>query len=51
MWRETILQGRNKNAQVYRYVQMAVLAFMLSTLFLRSEVTNTKTVRVCAQNS
>lgn len=51
MWRESILQGRNRNAQVYRYVQMVVLAFMLSTLFLRGEVTNTRSVRVRAQGS
>jgi hypothetical protein len=45
-WRERLLLGRNREAQKYRYIQMAVLAIMASTLFLRGEVTNTDSVRV-----
>jgi hypothetical protein len=45
-WREQILLSRNSSAQVYRYTQMVVLAIMLSTLFLRGEVTNTDSIRV-----
>jgi hypothetical protein len=46
IWREVILQGRNRRAQVYRYIQMVVLAIMLATVFLRGEVFNTDTIRV-----
>jgi hypothetical protein len=46
MWREQILLTRNKEGQLYRYIQMFVLAFMVSTLWLRGEVTNTDDVRV-----
>jgi hypothetical protein len=46
IWRETVLQGRNGRAQVYRYTQMVVLAIMLATVFLRGEVFNTDTIRV-----
>lgn len=46
MWREKILLTRNKSGQVYRYVQMAVLAIMLATLFVQGEVVHTDSVRV-----
>lgn len=45
-WREKILLTRNKSGQVYRYVQMAVLAIMLATLFVRGEVVTNDSVRV-----
>lgn len=50
VWRERMLLTRDKQAQIYRYVQMAVLAIMASTLFLRGEVTtiDTNDVRVRA---
>lgn len=47
MWRESILTGRNRRAQIYRYVQMTVLAVMVATLFVRGAVSTTETVRVC----
>ena len=49
MWRERILLKRAKQAQTYRYIQMAVLAFVLSTLFVRGRVTDFDTyeVRFC----
>ena len=46
MWREGILTGRNRRAKLYRYAQMGVLAFMVSTLFLRDQVATTASVRV-----
>jgi hypothetical protein len=47
-WRERLLLTRNRNAQTYRYIQMFVLAVMVSTLFLRGRVTNTDSVGVRA---
>jgi hypothetical protein len=46
MWRETVLQGRNRSEQVYRYTQMVVLAIILATVFLRGEVFSTNTIQV-----
>ena len=46
MWREKLLLTRNKSGQLYRYVQMAVLAIMLATLFVRGEVVDNDSVRV-----
>jgi hypothetical protein len=45
MWREQRLLTRNKEAQMYRYIQMATLAVITATLFLRGEVTNTNSVQ------
>lgn len=46
LWRETVLISRNSKATTYRHIQMAWLACMVATGFLRGEVTNTDTVRV-----
>lgn len=46
IWRESTLISRNSESTTYRYIQMAWLAFMVATGFLKDEVTHSDTVRV-----
>ena len=46
MWRERILLLRDRQGQIYRYVQMAVLAFVFCTLFVRGRTVTSDSVRV-----
>ena len=46
MWREKLLLTADRQAQIYRYAQMAFLAFVLSTVFVRGRVTNDKDLAV-----
>lgn len=48
MWRDRVLLGRNRQAQVYRYIQMFILAAVCSTLFLRGEVARSDTFQGAA---
>lgn len=45
-WRERILLTANKQGQKYRYIQMAVLAFAVATVFVRGEVSHDENMEV-----
>ena len=47
-WREKLLLTANKQGQLYRYIQMAVLAFTVGTVFLRGQVSHDENFEVCA---
>lgn len=45
-WRERILLTANKQGQKYRYIQMAVLAFAVATIFVRGRVAHDENLEV-----
>ena len=51
MWREKLLLTADRQSQVYRYAQMAFLAFVLSTVMVRGRVSNSDDLAVCCNSA